>query len=60
MTGIAAVHALERLGWRHEATVLPPARTNEPDEAAPRLGGSNRLDRRPVVGLGSKREQGEL
>jgi hypothetical protein len=60
MTGIVAVHALERLGWRRETPAPSPAGTNEPDEPAPRLGGSNRLDRRPMIGLGSIREQGEL
>jgi hypothetical protein len=29
MTGIAATHALERLGWRCETPVLPPPGVNE-------------------------------
>jgi hypothetical protein len=34
MTGIAAAHALERLGWRCEAPVLPPPRVNEAADGA--------------------------
>jgi hypothetical protein len=63
MTGIAAVHALERLGWRREAPALPPSKSNEAEEEAAvdsrRGAGERWLDGGLVVGLGSKREKGE-
>jgi hypothetical protein len=62
MTGITAVHALERLGWRGEATdqspmpadTLGPRRNLESGRNA----GTSCLDCRLVIGLGSTRERG--
>ena len=62
MTGIGAVLALERLGWRREAPAAPPARMHEPGGPADWVAGEarqTRLDRRLAAGLGSTREKGE-
>lgn len=62
MTGIAAVHALERLGWRGERVDQSPmpadARGPSPSLESGQDAGTSCLDCRLVIGLGSTRERG--